>query len=427
MTALGSLLDELEAFIRRYVVVSDAQAAAITLWVAHTHTLDATDTTPYLHITSAEAESGKSRLIEILELLVPQPLTTAGSVTVAVIYRAIDALSPTFLLDEADNMLADRTQKAELLGVINSGWRRGQQVLRIGGAQRDRLDSFSTFCAKAIAGLDRNLAPTLASRCLRIEMRRRRPDEPCALLFVDEARAWSEPIREDLAGWAELAVDGLRAARPERLGVRDRLEEGLRLLLAIAEAAGEEWDRRARAALLELAEVSGGESETHRVQLLRDIQEVFAGRDELPTADLLSGLFALEESPWADWWADARPGEEPQPTRGAAMKLARILKLFGVRSCKTGPEDSRRQGYRLEDFTDAFSRYLPTQVGQVGQTASLSQKQGLQGWTEGEPLSNLGEAANPHELRDCPTCPTRSRWEQERAFTELDQTERSTP
>jgi Protein of unknown function (DUF3631) len=421
---LGLMLDELEAFLRRYVVVSDAQAAALTLWVAHTHAIDATDTTPYLHITSAEAECGKSRVMELLELVVRGPLTTAGSMTVAVMYRAIDARSPTLLLDEADNVFADRTQKAELLGVVNSGWRRGQYVLRMAGPQHDRLADFSTFCAKAIAGLDAKLASTLASRCLRIEMRRRRADEPIAAFYVDEARAWSEPIRDDLAAWAEASVDALRAARPERLGVRDRLEEGLRLLLAIGEAAGEEWSTRARTSLRELAEVSLGESETHRVQLLRDVRAVFGDRDELTTSDLLAGLFAIEESPWAEWWADARPGEDQRPSKGAAMKLARTLKPFGVRPGRIGPEKARLRGYRLNAFADAFARYLPAEVGQVGQMAWLSQESSSSGRPAEGALSAFDGPANPDEQRNCPTCPTRSAHDGESgSFPDVDEDE----
>jgi Protein of unknown function (DUF3631) len=401
VSALGEKLDELERLLRRYVVVPDAQATAITLWVVHAHALEATDTTLYLHVTSAESECGKSRLLEVLELVVPKPLTTAGSVTVAVMYRAIDALSPTLLLDEADSVFADRTQKAELLGVINSGWRRGQQVYRMSGPQRDRLDSFSTFCAKAVAGLDSKFAPTLASRCLRIEMRRRRADEYIEPFFVDEAQASAKPIRNDLAAWSESAADRLRVTRPARLGVRDRLEEGLRLLLAIAAEAGEEWDAKARAALLELAEASGGGAETHRVQLLRDIHAVFRGRAQLTTAELLTALFAIEESPWADWWADVRPGAERQPTLGAARKLAALLRPFGVHSRDVGEGESRAKGYRLGDFADAFARYLPDLSVPSAHTAQPSAKPVGSDRARPDPVRGCKGGANPHEHRPC--------------------------
>jgi hypothetical protein len=55
------LLDELAAFVRRFVVVSPAQAAAIALWIVHSHAFDAADASPYLAVTSPEKRSGKSR------------------------------------------------------------------------------------------------------------------------------------------------------------------------------------------------------------------------------------------------------------------------------------------------------------------------------------------------------------------------------
>jgi hypothetical protein len=66
----NSLLDAIETYIRRFIVLSESQARAITLWVVHTHVLEAADCTPYLAITSAEKQSGKTRLLEVLETLV---------------------------------------------------------------------------------------------------------------------------------------------------------------------------------------------------------------------------------------------------------------------------------------------------------------------------------------------------------------------
>jgi integrase len=62
------LLDDVVAFIRRYVVLTDVQADTLALWTAHTHAIDAAETTPYLAITSPEKRSGKTRLLEVLEL-----------------------------------------------------------------------------------------------------------------------------------------------------------------------------------------------------------------------------------------------------------------------------------------------------------------------------------------------------------------------
>lgn len=56
---LAGLLGDTRRFIRRYVVMNDRQADAIALWIFHTHTFDAAESTPYVHVTSAERESGR--------------------------------------------------------------------------------------------------------------------------------------------------------------------------------------------------------------------------------------------------------------------------------------------------------------------------------------------------------------------------------
>ena len=76
MTA--TVLEDVRTFIRRFVVLDDHQALAVALWVALTHVYDAFGITPYLVITSALKRSGKTRLLEVLELLVREPLSTAN-------------------------------------------------------------------------------------------------------------------------------------------------------------------------------------------------------------------------------------------------------------------------------------------------------------------------------------------------------------
>jgi hypothetical protein len=356
---IAELLDMTETFVRRFVVLGEAGYVAVPLWVAHTWAIESTDTTSYLHVTSPEWESGKSRLLEVIEQLVRRPIY-AASMTSAVLYRAVQSLKPELLVDEADNLFKDREAKNDLLGVLNSGWRRGALAYRIGGGNRDELQSFQTFCAKAIAGLD-DLAPTLASRCVRVQMRRRRVEELIEDFYRDLAAADAKPIRDGFAAWSKAYQDTLRWSRPDRLGVRDRLEEGLRLPLAIAELAGERWTTRARDAFRELAGTSTDGAMSERVQLLTDLQVVFdanPGQDELPTSVVLQTLLDFEESPWRGWWGTEKDGVV-YPGKGAAQKLAEHLKGFGIRSVQIGPREARVRGYRYADFEDAWKRYLP--------------------------------------------------------------------
>jgi Protein of unknown function (DUF3631) len=355
---LAQLLDKLELFVRRYVVLSDDQAAAVVLWIAHTWAIDAAHATPYLHACSAEPESGKTRLLEVLAVLARQPLFTMN-ISDAALFRAISAMSPTLFLDEVDAVFSKKAQergaKDELRSLLNAGYRRGQKVLRMGGGNHTELQSFEVFGAKALAGLG-SLPPTLASRCLRIELKRRRTDEPVSDFFPQDVEEEAAALRLWLDRWIATSFDTLDAATPERIqGLRDRMNEVWRPLLAIAEEAGERWEARARRAALHLAEADEDE-QSLGVLLLGDIRAVFEEREaeRIATTDLIHDLAGFEESPWGEWWLD----NDGKVKKGAPRRLAQLLHPFGVRSKNVRIDDGRTpKGYKREDFLDAWERF----------------------------------------------------------------------
>lgn len=63
------LVYDLMVFVRRYVVMPRERLIAVALWIVHTHCPDLADQTPYLSVTSPERQCGKSRLLDVLELL----------------------------------------------------------------------------------------------------------------------------------------------------------------------------------------------------------------------------------------------------------------------------------------------------------------------------------------------------------------------
>ena len=151
---LAGMLDDVTRYIRRYVVLSDSQAVACTLWVAHTHAFAAAEATPYLNVTSAVKQCGKTRLLEVLEPIVPAPWLT-GRVSAAVLTRKIDGERPTLLLDESDAAFTHRSEYGEALrSILNSGYRRsGRSSLCVGQGAGFAYRDFSTFCSKALAGI----------------------------------------------------------------------------------------------------------------------------------------------------------------------------------------------------------------------------------------------------------------------------------
>ena len=162
----GALADA-ERFVRRYIAVADAESCAIALWAFHTHAFDATDITPYLSITSAEMESGKTRLLEVLRHIVARPWFT-GRVTAAVLARKIDKETPSLLLDESDAAFNGDKEYAEVLrGVLNSGYERGgvSSICVRRGNEISYAD-LSTFCPRPspASGGCRIRSPAVPSR-----------------------------------------------------------------------------------------------------------------------------------------------------------------------------------------------------------------------------------------------------------------------
>jgi Protein of unknown function (DUF3631) len=355
----SSLLDAVELFVRRFVVVDEAQASAITLWIAHTWAIEAAYATPYLFICSAEPESGKTRLLEVFQELVREPISTMN-ISDAALFRTIASKEPTVLFDEVDAIFnpkaRERGHRDDLRALLNAGYRRGQLVHRIGGGNNTILEEFRVFGAKALAGLG-DLPPTLQSRCVRLELKRRRLDEPVEDFFPEEIADEAQVLCDQLAAWVAVDLETLRTTRPVRIeGLRDRTNEGWRPLLAIAELAGEAWLARARRAALALAP-QADEDASLGVLLLGDIRTVFDRREveRISTADLIAALGGFEESPWGEWWLDAKTDGM---LRTAPRRLAQLLKPFGIRSRDVRTNGSKK-GYKLEDFQDAWERFLP--------------------------------------------------------------------
>src|SRR5262245_14454614 len=110
---MQALLNELTAQLRRYVVVHDDAAIAITLWMAFAWVHEIAVHSPLLIITSAEPDSGKSTLLGVLGFLTPRPYS-AVELTGANIYRIVDHLHPTLLIDEADQLFHRKPALAEV-------------------------------------------------------------------------------------------------------------------------------------------------------------------------------------------------------------------------------------------------------------------------------------------------------------------------
>ena len=347
----SELLKNIAGTIKRFVVLPQGGALIVALWVVFTFCIDAFRIAPLLVITSPEKRCGKTTLLDLIMRLVRRPVP-AVNITPAALFRVIEKYSPTLLLDEADTQsLGPTGENDELRGCINSGHRRDMaQIVRTVGEDHEPA-VFSTWCPKAIALIGK-LHETLRDRSIEIAMRRKSASEQVERFSVTtELEAELSTLQRQAFRWASDNIDLLRQVEcepPEELN--DRARDNWRPLFAIAHLAGPQWIQQARLAALSAHAIE--EDESTPVLLLSDIRNLFGEErtDRLFSSQLIAGLKAIEEHPWADW------------SRGkglSASQLAKMLKPFGIApgSIRVGPDVGK--GYHLDQFQDAFSRYLP--------------------------------------------------------------------
>jgi hypothetical protein len=353
---LNGLVAELVAALRDYLVMTDEQYLVVALWIIHTYLVDRVEQTPYLAVTSPEKHCGKTRLLEVLQLLVNVPwFCTLPSESV--FYRKIDKVQPTVLLDETDAIFSPKTAPLYegLRAAINAGTRRGVTVDRCiaGGAG---FESFSVYCPKVLAGIG-SLPDTIADRSIPIRLARKTRDETVKRFRLRDVKPELQPIALKVVAWANEHAEAVAEARPELPdGLDDRMQDACEVLVAIADLLG--CGEHARRALVTLHQSERVDShESYRLQLLEDLYEIF-GRDcwaeeaGLHTTQVLMELHNLAESGWKTYF-NKRNGLD-------AHDLAALLREYGIKSrnVRSKSMGTVAKGYRREQFADAWSRYL---------------------------------------------------------------------
>ncbi|WP_158614961.1 DUF3631 domain-containing protein [Legionella septentrionalis] len=339
------LLLDIERIIKRVIVCPEETVIAATLWIAMTWFIDSIQVSPLAVITAPEKRCGKSQLLFLFNRLVKNPLP-ASNISPAAMYRVIEEMKPTILIDEADTFLKENE---EMRGIINCGHTRDSAfVIRISGKEFKPY-SFSVWGAKAIAGIG-HLSDTIMDRAIILSLRRKLSHEKVERLRHINTDIFDN-LTQRLSIFAEDCQELIKQARPNLpSSLNDREQDNWEPLFAIADLAGFDWPKRARDAAIKISNNTFS-TPSFGLELLSNIRTIFENRNlvRISSADLIAALCVDEEQPWATF------------NRGTAItprQMASLLKGYSIKSKSVRINFGTPKGFERQQFEEAFLCYL---------------------------------------------------------------------
>ena len=359
------LFRDLVAFFLRFISFKQATDAAVcAVWAIGTHSMDEFDIFPRMHITAITKDCGKTTLLRVEQDLVARPLS-CDDLTPAFTFHAIDNERPTMVIDELDSFI---NKDRELVGILNSGHKRGGYVGRIvDEGERKVAKRYLTF-APVVYGMIGGPPATLASRSLVIQLLKKKPSENLEDYNKTDSPELVEQatqLRRRIVRWALDHKGALRASRPDTKTLSNRARDNWRPMLKIAANISQECLQEIYAAAgVEVA----GPGDEDQVTLLRDVRNIFHTRkvDKLPSFVLVADLGCQTQSPWPTF----RNNRDPMNEHNLATMLKRDfgidserLSLLKGECLKLFPNESylkvrKPRGYKLASFEKYIASHL---------------------------------------------------------------------
>jgi len=377
----GDLLSPVASYIRRYLVCDDHQLTILALWTLYTWCYNYFPTAAYLDIHSPAPQSGKTRCLQILYGLCRQPDLIAGADARTAMHRLLrpcrmveqiaagKKTGPhTFLFDDC-HLALNTSERQPLLALLNSG----TGIFNYSVLSAD----YMVFGPKAFAA-SAPLPRSLASRCIPIKLRRKKPSEKTDYFalgkyhVVTQNQAQNEDgedagafqLPNSLERWAEANREPLQQThadaitdRPE--GLSPAQQDCANPLLRIADRIGGRWPQKARAAIAVLFDLPQFDT---GLQILEDIRLCFLAKnnpDKLATRDILAWLLNLDNRPWTTGTTTTGTIRSVWNSN-SGKRLGALLKPHGISSSDFHfGRKKTLKGYQLSDFKDAWDSYLP--------------------------------------------------------------------
>ncbi len=192
------LLERLEAFLRRFVVMGEDLPALLALWLTGTYCYTVFEYFPYLALRSPEKRCGKSRTLDLISLLGFNAHQPTASPTEAQIFREPREDGGVQIYDELEGMTGDKERWSAVTSVFNAGFHKGQVVTRYRKTgQGQQKETFETYVPRAIASIS-SLETTLEDRSIMVMMQRLLPGQQTERFSLRRLDHAAQVLRDDL-------------------------------------------------------------------------------------------------------------------------------------------------------------------------------------------------------------------------------------
>ena len=154
-----------QGFIHRYVDLPADFEEVAAHYVLFSWRYDDFPDLPYLRVLG-DYGSGKSRFLTTVGSISYRPIFASGASTVSPLFRILDAVGGTLVLDEGDFRFSD--EKAEIVKILNNGNAKGFPVLRTESSPTGEFNprAFIVYGPKIVSTRHHFDDAALESRCI---------------------------------------------------------------------------------------------------------------------------------------------------------------------------------------------------------------------------------------------------------------------
>src|SRR3989449_7717340 len=270
------LVEGIRVFIHRYVDTSALFEQIASYYVLFTWVYDDFNELPYLRLRG-DTGSGKTRCLLTVGSLCYKPIFASGASTVSPLFRILDSMRGTLIVDEGDFRFSD--EKAELVKILNNGNGRGFPVLRSESVSGREFSprAYTVFGPKLIATRGYFQDRALESRCLTEETGGRKLRDDIPINLTGDYKREALELRNKLLMFRFRSF-GKRQIDPALVdrSIEPRLAQIFVPLLSVIEDAGarEALRQVAREYHKELVADRGMDVEAQVLEIIQGLQSV---------------------------------------------------------------------------------------------------------------------------------------------------------